>query len=276
MESPSAVPVTGWHRHRQPRKGLNDYDTTNEEWGLSLATSGDRYLATSGDFLMATDSAPGPDLWIGMALGQAFQITQASGVRFSGVFDFRPHVCSSALAYCSGNSRLPLSDIRSLCSTDITATDPSSRPSASSAVPDGPPRRETAMTTPVSPTPVSALDINIVALNPQPLPPGIRINLVGLNPQPLPPDATITLLAPGPQPLPPDATINLVALNPQPIPPGARINLVALNPQPLVAGGSIDFVALNPQPLPPGEGGRSIDFVALNPQPLPPEPPGGG
>ena len=27
-----------------------------------------------------------------MALGQAFQITQASGVRFSGVFDFRPHV----------------------------------------------------------------------------------------------------------------------------------------------------------------------------------------
>jgi hypothetical protein len=36
--------------------------------------------------------APGPDLWVGMALGQAFQITQASGVRFSGVFDFRPHV----------------------------------------------------------------------------------------------------------------------------------------------------------------------------------------
>jgi hypothetical protein len=52
------------------------------------------------------------------------------------------------------------------------------------------------MTIPVSPTPVSALDINIVALNPQPLPPGIRINLVGLNPQPLPPDATISLLGP--------------------------------------------------------------------------------
>lgn len=34
-------------------RGLNDYDTTNEEWGLSLATSGDRHLATSGDFLMA-------------------------------------------------------------------------------------------------------------------------------------------------------------------------------------------------------------------------------
>lgn len=37
--------------------GLNDYDTTNEEWGLSLATNGDRYLATNGDFLMATDKA---------------------------------------------------------------------------------------------------------------------------------------------------------------------------------------------------------------------------
>ena len=36
--------------------------------------------------------APGPDLWVGMALGQAFQLTQASGVRLSGVFDFRPHV----------------------------------------------------------------------------------------------------------------------------------------------------------------------------------------
>ncbi len=36
--------------------------------------------------------APGPDLWVGMALGQAFQITEASGVRLSGVFDFRPHV----------------------------------------------------------------------------------------------------------------------------------------------------------------------------------------
>jgi hypothetical protein len=30
-------------------------DTTNEEWGLSLATSGDLYLATTGDLLMATD-----------------------------------------------------------------------------------------------------------------------------------------------------------------------------------------------------------------------------
>ena len=32
------------------------YDTTNEEWGLLLATTGDRYLATSGDFFMATDT----------------------------------------------------------------------------------------------------------------------------------------------------------------------------------------------------------------------------
>jgi hypothetical protein len=36
--------------------------------------------------------APGPDMWVGMSLGQAFQITAQSGVRFSGVFDFRPHV----------------------------------------------------------------------------------------------------------------------------------------------------------------------------------------
>lgn len=44
--------------------------------------------------LSASDlpGAPGPDLWVGMALGQAFQLTQASGVRHSGVFDFRPHV----------------------------------------------------------------------------------------------------------------------------------------------------------------------------------------
>lgn len=42
---------------------------------------------------------------------------------------------------------------------------------------------------------------NMVALNPQPIPPG-RINLAALNPQPLPP---------GP--------INLVGLNPQPLPP---------------------------------------------------------
>jgi hypothetical protein len=36
--------------------------------------------------------APGPDIWVGMSLGQALQLTQESGVRLSGVFDFRPHV----------------------------------------------------------------------------------------------------------------------------------------------------------------------------------------
>jgi len=56
METPSAASETGSHRHREPRKGLNDYDTTNTKWGLSPATSGDRYLATSGNFPMARDS----------------------------------------------------------------------------------------------------------------------------------------------------------------------------------------------------------------------------
>ena len=49
------------------------------------------------------------------------------------------------------------------------------------------------------------------------------IDLVELNPQPLPPDATIRLIALNPQPLPPDATIELVALNPQPLPPGSEL-----------------------------------------------------
>jgi hypothetical protein len=30
-------------------------DTMKEEWGLSLATGGDLYLATTGDFLMDMD-----------------------------------------------------------------------------------------------------------------------------------------------------------------------------------------------------------------------------
>ena len=50
-------------------------------------------------------------------------------------------------------------------------------------------------------------DVDLVALNPQPLPPDATINLVALNPQPLPPDATIELVALNPQPLPPEATI---------------------------------------------------------------------
>ena len=95
--------------------------------------------------------------------------------------------------------------------------------------------------------------VDLVALNPQPLPPDAKIKLVALNPQPLPPDATIELVALNPQPLPPQATINLVALNPQPLPPRARIRLVALNPQPLPPKTTVDFVALNPQPLPPSD-----------------------
>ena len=62
------------------------------------------------------------------------------------------------------------------------------------------------MTNPVSPTPVSTLDVNIVALTAHPIPPGTRINLVGLNPQPLPPEATIELLAPASLALPLDVS----------------------------------------------------------------------
>lgn len=36
--------------------------------------------------------APGPDLWLGVAIGQAMQLVQSSGSRQTGVFDFRPHV----------------------------------------------------------------------------------------------------------------------------------------------------------------------------------------
>ncbi len=108
--------------------------------------------------------------------------------------------------------------------------------------------------------PMDHSSVDLVALNPQPLPPDAKIKLVALNPQPLPPDATIELVALNPQPLPPQATINLVALNPQPLPPRARIRLVALNPQPLPPKTTVDFVALNPQPLPPNE---PLNFVAV-------------
>ena len=55
--------------------------------------------------------------------------------------------------------------------------------------------------------------VDLVALNPQPIPPGIKINLVALNPQALPPDATIELVALNPQPLPPSGgTIDFVAV----------------------------------------------------------------
>ena len=52
-----------------------------------------------------------------------------------------------------------------------------------------------------------------MALNPQPLPPGLRINLVALNPQPLPPKATVDFVALNPQPLPPSGgTLNFVSV----------------------------------------------------------------
>jgi hypothetical protein len=107
---------------------------------------------------------------------------------------------------------------------------------------------------------MSEWSVDLVALNPQPLPPDASIKLVALNPQPLPPDATIELVTLNPQPLPPETTINLVMLNPQPLPPGVRIKLVALNPQPLPPKATIDFVALNPQPLPPN---GTLDCVAV-------------
>jgi hypothetical protein len=37
--------------------------------------------------------------------------------------------------------------------------------------------------------------INLVALNPQPLPPGATIDFVALNPQPLPPNATLEFVS---------------------------------------------------------------------------------
>jgi len=43
------APVTGFDTvHRQPRKGLNDHDTTNKKRGLSWPPVG-TYMATSGD-----------------------------------------------------------------------------------------------------------------------------------------------------------------------------------------------------------------------------------
>jgi len=39
MEIPLRGAVTGFHGHREPRKDLNDNDTTNEERGLSLPSA---------------------------------------------------------------------------------------------------------------------------------------------------------------------------------------------------------------------------------------------
>jgi hypothetical protein len=54
--------------------------------------------------------------------------------------------------------------------------------------------------------------VDLVALNPQPIPPGVQIKLVALNPQPLPPKATIDFVALNPQPLPPNATLDFVSV----------------------------------------------------------------
>ncbi|HEY3020539.1 MAG TPA: hypothetical protein VGJ32_10120 [Solirubrobacteraceae bacterium] len=105
---------------------------------------------------------------------------------------------------------------------------------------------------------------DLVALNPQPLPPGPpdKISPVALNPQPLPPHPDEASIIAKLRPQIGDLVAKLphrgdeVALNPQPLPPGP----------PDKAG----EVALNPQPLPPGP--DDISPVALNPQPLPPQP----
>ena len=60
---------------------------------------------------------------------------------------------------------------------------------------------------------------------------------------------SVNLVALNPQPLPPDATINLVALNPQPLPPKTTIDFVALNPQPLPPSGTLEFVAVATRPI---------------------------
>jgi hypothetical protein len=66
----------------------------------------------------------------------------------------------------------------------------------------------------------------------------VSLNLLVLNPQPIPPGVRIRLVAPNLLPQVSGGAIDFVALNPQPLPPGGE-------------GRSIDFVALNPQPLPP-------------------------
>jgi hypothetical protein len=85
------------------------------------------------------------------------------------------------------------------------------------------------------------------ALNPQPLPPGIKVEL---NLQPLPPRVNsnaLSKVAVNPQPLPPGES---VSLNPQPFPPGPSNKSATtgsngnLNP-----GAKVGF---NPQPDPPG------------------------
>ena len=66
------------------------------------------------------------------------------------------------------------------------------------------------------------------ALNPQPLPPGIKVQL---NPQPLPPRVNsnaISKVAVNPQPLPPGAK---VGFNPQPDPPAVQKHMGSSSPK---------------------------------------------
>ena len=60
--------------------------------------------------------------------------------------------------------------------------------------------------------------------------------------------SNVNLVSLNPQPLPPAATINLVALNPQPLPPDTKIELIAA----AASGRDDQPLALNPPPPPPG------------------------
>lgn len=85
------------------------------------------------------------------------------------------------------------------------------------------------------------------ALNPQPLPPGMKVEL---NPQPLPPrvnSSTISKVAVNPQPLPPGQS---VSLNPQPFPPGPNNAPTATSSDGKLNPGA--KAGFNPQPDPPG------------------------
>ncbi len=75
------------------------------------------------------------------------------------------------------------------------------------------------------------------ALNPQPLPPGMKaLGRVQVNPQPLPPGRQDVNRSNTPG--------SKVELNPQPYPPKVQTNSQGAS--------ALDKVALNPQPLPPG------------------------
>src|SRR5262245_11647038 len=77
------------------------------------------------------------------------------------------------------------------------------------------------------------------ALNPQPLPPGMKArSKVQVNPQPLPPGTQSVNLVNSPG--------SKVELSHQPFPPKVQTSAQSAS--------AIDKVALNPQPLPPGGG----------------------